>query len=77
MVSGVLFIEFWGDYDSDDGQQRCKQPIEGIRSDTSGHRCIGESMMMKTNMLDNRGLIGIIFDCKGDPKEILKSPKES
>eukprot|EP00985_Skeletonema_marinoi_P031739 scaffold37787_cov153-Skeletonema_marinoi.AAC.1 len=42
------------------------------RKDTSGHRCIGESMMMKTNMLDNRGLIGIIFDCKVDPKEILR-----
>ena len=38
---------------------------------------IGELMMMKTNMLDNRGLIGIIFDCKVDPKEILKSKLDS
>ena len=37
----------------------------------------GESMMMKTDMLDNRGLIGIIFDCKVDPKEILKSKFDS
>ena len=32
-VPGVLFIEFWGDSESSNAQQRCKQPIEGIRSD--------------------------------------------
>jgi len=29
-VPGVLFIEFWGDSESSNAQQRCKQPVEGI-----------------------------------------------
>ena len=31
-VPGVLFIEFWGDSESKNGQQRCKHHIDDIRS---------------------------------------------
>ena len=31
-VPGVLFIEFWGDSESSNGQERCKQHIDDIRS---------------------------------------------
>ena len=31
-VPGVLFIEFWGDSESRNGQHRCEHHVEGIRS---------------------------------------------